>query len=119
MGKAFQQSMVEGIEASKVKDQNLSPKNEHSKGSYLKASRREWISITYGSTIAYKDERTWTETDANTGKLLFIMNYVGHTGEYLELFNSVRNDQLRLFPDRMEAKLENGWKWIGSGHRKK
>ena len=119
MGIAFQQSMRDEPERRKVNDQNLTPKKDQAKGSDLESSRREWISITYGSTIAYKDERTWTDKDAKTGKLLFIMNYVGHTGEYVELFNSVRNDQLRLFPDHMEAKLENGWKWIGSGHWKK
>ncbi len=83
MGKAFQQSMRELNEPTKVNDQNLNPKNEQAKGSDLEASRREWISITYGSTIAYKDARSWTDTDAKTGKLLFIMDYVGHTGEYV------------------------------------
>ena len=54
-------------------------------GIVLEASRRDWISITYGSTLAYKGECSWTDTDSDTGKLLFIMNYFGHTGEYVEL----------------------------------
>lgn len=118
-GKAFQQSMREGLGSSNDFNQMNKTNEIVTKGSDLEASRREWISISYGSTIAYKDARTWTDTDAKTGKLLFIMNYVGHTSEYVELFNSVRNDQLRLYPDHMEAKLEKGWQSIGSGHWKK
>ena len=130
-GKAFQQSMREGFESNTVEKepvvekqhvvekQAVNANDKLTKASNLEASRRVWISISYGSTLAYKDERHWSDTDAATGKVLFIMNYVGHTDEYVELFNSVRNDQLRLFPDHMEAKLENGWQRIGIGHWKK
>lgn len=119
IGAAFKQSVEKKSEAVKDIDLLTKPKARVKKASDLDASRREWISVSYGSVIAYKDELHWTDSDIATGKLLFTMNYLDHTSEYVELLNPSRSDQIRLFPDRMEAKHEKGWETIGSGHWKK
>ena len=127
LGKAMQRSAPGPVDSSQVSPQSRiqSPaqfkmgNKTKSKGSDIEASRREWISISYGTTIAFKDEHTWTDTVTATGKVLYIMEYKGHTGEYVELFNTGNKDQLRLFSNRMEAKHDKGWETIGSGHWKK
>ncbi|MFN7889466.1 MAG: DUF4339 domain-containing protein [Pirellula sp.] len=92
-----------------------------SDGYELEASRREWISLSYGSTIAYKDARTWTDTDKKTGRLLSELDYRGHTDVYVELLNRnpSHRDLIRLFNDRMEVKRDKGWVTIGAGHWRK
>ena len=80
-------------------------------------NRREWLSATYGTTIAYKNERTWTDTRVGTGELVSEMEFRGKTDDYIELFNlnPKARDLLRLYGDRMECKHPEGWVVIGSG----
>ncbi len=81
-------------------------------------SRRKWISESYGTIIAYKNESTWTDTDRTTGKLVSEHEFRGKTDDYIELFNlnPAARDLLRLYKDRMECKHPTGWVVIGSGH---
>jgi hypothetical protein len=81
-------------------------------------TRREWISESYGTIIAYKNESTWTDTYKTTGKLVSEMEFRGKTDDYIELFNlnPAARDLLRLYKDRMECKHPTGWVVIGSGH---
>jgi len=80
-------------------------------------NRREWMSATYGTTIAYKNGGTWTDTRVGTGELVSEMEFRGKTDDYIELFNLNPNarDLLRLYGDRMECKHPGGWVVIGSG----
>jgi hypothetical protein len=81
-------------------------------------NRLEWVSLTYGSLIAYKNESRWTDTISATGKTLSEMEFRGKTDDYVELFNlnPAARDLLRLYNDRMECKHAEGWVVIGSGH---
>ena len=94
------------------------PSTRVMEASAMDESRRVWNSTSYGTIIAYKDERIWTDTDVVTGKLKFEMEYRGQTPEYVELFNPARNDLIRLHKDHMEVKQEKGWVSIGAGHWK-
>lgn len=80
--------------------------------------RREWVSLTYGSVIAYKNESRWTDTITATGKILSEMEFRGKTDDYVELFNlnPAARDHIRLYKDRMECNHATGWVVIGSGH---
>ena len=81
-------------------------------------NRLEWVSLTYGSLIAYKNESRWTDTITATGKTLSEMEFRGKTDDYVELFNlnPAARDLIRLYKDRMECKHAKGWVVIGSGH---
>lgn len=83
-------------------------------------NRREWVSLTYGTIIAYKNESRWTDTITATGKTVSEHEFRGKTDDYVELFNlnPDARDLLRLYKDRMECKHATGWVVIGSGHWK-
>ena len=83
-------------------------------------NRREWVSFTYGSVIAYKNENTWMDTDKATGKMISEMEFREKTDDYVELFNlnPAARDLIRLYKDRMECKHPTGWVVIGSGQWK-
>lgn len=83
-------------------------------------TRREWISESYNTILAYKNESTWTDTDRATGRLVSEMEFRGKTEEYIELFNQnpAARDLLRLYNNRMECKHATGWVVIGSGYWK-
>ncbi len=78
--------------------------------------RRAWICISYKSVYTQKDERTWIETDSETGKIKFEMDYKGRTDDYVELLNVAKNDLVRLYADRIEVKQDREWAAIGGGH---
>lgn len=78
--------------------------------------RRAWICISYKSVYTQKDERSWIETDSETGKIKFEMDYKGRTDDYVELLNVAKNDLVRLYADRIEVKQDREWAAIGGGH---
>ena len=77
-------------------------------------NRRLWDNVSYESTIAYSDDRLWTQKEKKNAEMVSMI-YVSHTKEYIELYHPQQQHHLRLFADHMDADKTGRWVKIGDG----
>ena len=76
--------------------------------------RRTWDNVSYKTTIAYSDDRLWTQKEKENAEMVSMI-YVSHTSEFIELYHPQKQHHLKLFNDHMEANKNGRWEKIGDG----
>lgn len=80
-------------------------------------SRSRWLNETYDATWIHIKGKQWDQIDNKTQKLVFVFTETARTADYIEIFNPIRKEKLRMTAKRMESISSNGqWAWLAHGH---
>jgi len=81
-----------------------------------KDPRSRWLNTSYNSVIYHVEGKQWAEMANATRKVKWHLTETARTPEYIELVNDKRKDVTRLFPNRMDVRAGDNWKWVSKGH---
>jgi formylglycine-generating enzyme required for sulfatase activity len=81
-----------------------------------KGERLRWRNASYNNTLRHVKGKEWAEFDNKTGKVGLHYKETARTKDYLELFCTERNQELRFFADKAELKKNGKWEWVSTGY---
>ena len=83
--------------------------------SVVEDRRSRWLNESYDTTVYHVQGTQWAELDNKTQKIKWNATETSRNDEYIEMYNSTRNQAWRFYERRMELRDGDQWKWLSNG----
>lgn len=83
--------------------------------SVVEDRRSRWLNESYDTTIYHVQGTQWAELDKKTQKIKWYATETSRNDEFIEMYNSTRNQAWRFYERRMELRDGDQWKWLANG----
>lgn len=77
--------------------------------------RSRWLNESYDTTVYRVRGTQWAELDNKTQKIKWYATETFRNDEFVEMYNSTRNQAWRFYERRMELRDGDRWKWLSNG----